>query len=290
MSNEHAGRIVDSHAHFWRWPQGPAGEAARAQASKAAGAYAHPPIPPEEILAQLDRAGVDKLVQVTRTAVGYDNSYSLEGAREHADRIRVLVRVDPHGDDINERLGALLDDPMVVGARIHHFAPEDAWLTDGTYATFWEVLAERRAVASVYVPGRPDVIATIARRYRGLTLVVDHAGVDVMPDTPPSARLASWSQVLRLAEEPNVTLKVSGLPEATEESFPFPQAQERLHELVESFGSTRLMWGSNYPPTERVCTYEEAIDYIRDGCAFLSAEERADILGLTAIRVLQLPW
>ena len=80
------------------------------------------------------------------------------------------------------------------------------------------------------------------------------------------------------------------MPEATNERFPFPKAKQRLRQLYDRFGADRLIWGSNYPHTRRVCTYKEAVDFVRIACDFLTEEERAKILGKTLIRILQLPW
>lgn len=282
--------VVDTHAHYWAWPAGPEGEAARAAAAAAPAAYAHPPVTPAALLAELDGAGVDKLVQVTRTAMRYDNGYSLEGARANPDRVRVLVRFDPHGDDVDARLHEVLADPLVVGVRVHHFPPEDDWLVDGTYDAVWDGLARAGRPASIYTADRPDLLATIARGHPDLSVVVDHVGVTVMPDSDPARRFDRWDEVLALAELDNVTVKVSGLPEATEESGPFPQTRRRLLELVEAFGPDRLLWGSNFPPSLRVCSYADTLAAIRDALDDLAPHERDLVLGGTACRVLGLPW
>jgi predicted TIM-barrel fold metal-dependent hydrolase len=53
----------------------------------------------------------------------------------------------------------------------------------------------------------------------------------------------------------------------------------RFRELYESVGATRLIWGSNYPPAKRACTYGQALQFIRDECDFLTAADRDAILG-----------
>jgi hypothetical protein len=40
----------------------------------------------------MDIAGVDKLIQLTRGLMGFDNSYSIEGATRFPNRIRVMGR------------------------------------------------------------------------------------------------------------------------------------------------------------------------------------------------------
>jgi predicted TIM-barrel fold metal-dependent hydrolase len=47
---------------------------------------------------------------------------------------------------------------------------------------------------------------------------------------------------------------------------------------VWSFGSHRLVWGSNFPACRSVCSYEEAIDAIA-GCRSLWDGDKELILG-----------
>lgn len=282
--------IVDSHAHFWRWPETEEAERARDIAAHAPAAYAHPPLSPGDLLQEMDAAYVDKLIQVTRTAMGYDNSYSLEGAAAYPDRIRVLARFDPMAPDPAGRLRRLLSDPFVVGIRVHHFPPDDRWLSDGTYEPVWNELARLGRPASVYLPDGASRLMGIAAKHPDLTLIVDHAAVDIVPPGDPGRRFDRWNDVLEMSEAPNIVVKVSGLPEATEEPYPFPVARERVRDLVEVFGASRLMWGSNFPPTARVCSYGETLDLIRLACDCLDDGERTEILGGTARRFLDLPW
>lgn len=67
-------------------------------------------------------------------------------------------------------------------------------------------------------------------------------------------------------------------------------AEALLRQVHEVFGADRLMWGSNYPAVSKVCSYRQTIDFIREGCAFLSDSDRAKILGGTAQRIFDLKW
>jgi predicted TIM-barrel fold metal-dependent hydrolase len=140
----------------------------------------------------------------------------------------------------------------------------------------------------VYAPRNVAALHDVALRFPGLRIVVDHLGADLF--SPLGHRFDNWPEVRRLAKLENVYLKVSALPEATGERFPFPAAQERVREVYELFGPDRLMWGSNYPLTTRACTYAEAVDLLRVACEFLLPADRATVLGATATKVFSLPW
>ena len=58
-----------------------------------------------------------------------------------------------------------------------------------------------------------------------------------------------WPELIQLAREPNVWIKVSYFPESTMkfEKYPFSAAQRYFRELYEAVGAKKLIWGSNYP-------------------------------------------
>lgn len=282
-------QVIDTHAHYWEPPRPDrpydTAELARVDVEDAVSA--------EQLLGVLDDAGVEKVIQVTRSIMGYDNRYSLEGAARHPDRVRVFGRFDPAAPDMARRLETWLDQPYMTGIRLMLcFPPQDQWLLDGTLEPFWAKAEELDIPVAVYAPYQARTLGDVARRYPGLRLLVDHLALRVHPvsDPVPPSPFLGWSDLLDLARVPNVFVKVSALPEATDERFPFPEAQQRLRQVYERFGPDRLLWGSNYPPTLRVCSYREAVDFIRTACDFLSPEDRAKILGGTAKRVLRLPW
>src|SRR5687767_13322104 len=117
--------IIDSHAHFWNYPP---------DADPSMPGHGDPPITPEEILAVMDEAGVDKLLEITRTIQGHDNSYSIEGAARHPDRIRVLGRFHPLEPDMPNRLREWLKQPYIVGIRLWW---PDIDLGDPAFEPFW---------------------------------------------------------------------------------------------------------------------------------------------------------
>jgi predicted TIM-barrel fold metal-dependent hydrolase len=271
-------QIVDAHAHFWR----------RAALERTAGPVPDDPdVPIEQLLDQMTAAGVDTVLHITRGVMGFDNTWSIAEATRHSERVRVLGRVDPRGDDLAGRLDDLLASPIVVGVRVFGTPPEDRWFVDGTLDPFWAEAETRGLPISVYAPNRADQLAVIAERHPELPIVADHLALSVFPSDPVPERVSGLEALLGLGRFPNVAVKVSGLPEITQEGAPFTNALELFRTVYDTFGPARLMWGSNYPPTSRVCTYAETVDLVRTA-DFLSDDDRAQILGGTATRVFGL--
>lgn len=281
--------VIDTHAHFWQWPAGAAGERARHEAAKAPAAYAHPPETYDELLAVLAAAGVEHVLQVTRTAMGHDNGYSLEGAAAHPERIKVFGRFDATAPDVASRLAAEMDQPGMAGVRLHAFPPDDRALAGAGYDPFWTAAAALGVPVAVYVPNGASVIGAVARAHPDVLVLVDHVAADVMPQTDPALRLHGWDDLLALAPLTNVVVKVSALPEACDEGPPFTRSRALLRELLDGFGAERLLWGSNYPPVLRVCSYAEAVDLVR-GWDAIDDTTRDLMLGGNARRLLDLGW
>jgi predicted TIM-barrel fold metal-dependent hydrolase len=62
-----------------------------------------------------------------------------------------------------------------------------------------------------------------------------------------------------------------------------------IRRLRDEIGVHKLMWGTDMPYCSGSwCTYKQALDYIRLHCEFLSADEKALILGDNAARMFNL--
>jgi L-fuconolactonase len=283
-----ANGIVDTHLHYWRWPDDGPSRATAETLARRSSAPVEEELPYAEVAATVLDAGVEHAIQVTRTLSGDDNGYSIEGATQFPNTFKVCGRFDPTGPDLPGRLRTLMNEPTMVAIRLFWYSTDDAWLSDGSLDALWREAEILDIPLCVYAPRNVAGLHAVAARFSGLRLIVDHLGADLF--SPPGHRFERWRDVRRLAGFENVYLKVSALPEATGERFPFPSAQERVREVYELFGPDRLMWGSNYPLTTRVCTYVEAVDLIRVGCDFLPIDDRAKVLGATARKVFRLPW
>jgi predicted TIM-barrel fold metal-dependent hydrolase len=290
--------VIDAHAHFApatvAHPHAGGGDAgvpvttARLQEAHRA---APPTVTEDELLARLDESHVDKLVTVTPSVMRFDNSYSVAVAQRHPNRIRVVAHIDFSSPHRVDRLRSEMRDPSVVGVRVIVLGDDAPLLDVDAGRSFWDAAAADGVPVAVFAPQCAPALGRIARSFPALQLLLDHACLDVLPTGDPGRdRFAGWSDVLDLAALPNVTIKVSGIIDAAREPYPFPTAQARLGELHDRFGPDRLVWGSNYTPVRLVATYAESVDWLREGCDFLTAEDRAKVLGGNAARVYELPW
>jgi predicted TIM-barrel fold metal-dependent hydrolase len=116
----------------------------------------------------------------------------------------------------------------------------------------------------------------LIKRFPKTNFLLDHLARPVINDGPPYAKAQSlWD----LAAYPNVYLKLtSRTVEHCQQGASTPAAF--CQKLMETFGSKRILWGSNYPAHND--TLVNIVNETLHVIASLSAEDQANILSGTA--------
>jgi L-fuconolactonase len=132
--------------------------------------------------------------------------------------------------------------------------PDPEWMLRQELDPVFETMIDHGLVFDALVkPPHLPALRKLTARYPDLVTVVDHAA------KPPlaSGALQDWKiEMTALAKTSDVVCKVSGL--VTEAGSADPSRfVECMDHLFEIFGAQRLMWGSDWPVCELVCSYEE---------------------------------
>jgi len=221
-------------------------------------------------------------VQVTASCMGYDNRYSFEGAQSRSKEVfGVVGRFDPFGPELKERIESFVKQPKAIGIRhtLHHDWARH-WLKEGRLDLFFSEAEKQDVPVFIYAPDQADQLIGVAQRYPGMRLVVDHTCLQHKAESIDEV-FACWPSVMKLAQLPNVWMKVSYFPEAAArfEQYPFPTSQQRFKELYESTGAQRMVWGSNFTPLTELCSYENALNFIKLECKFMDPLDKIKVLG-----------
>jgi predicted TIM-barrel fold metal-dependent hydrolase len=271
--------IVDSQVHVWP-PDRP-------DRRLGAGVGERKPYGYEELLRDMNRAGVDRAILVPPSFDADRNDYALEAVRSYPDRFAVMGRIalEQPGEDV---LTGWRQQPGMLGVRLtFHRDADRPWLTDGTADWFWPQ-AERCGVpVMVHAPERLAEIGAIAARHPGLRIIVDHMGF--ARATMDEAAFPAVERMNALARHPNVFVKVSALPCFSTEPYPFDNLREPLRRVIEAFGPRRAFWGSDITRVPATCTYREVVTHFTEQIDFLSAADLEWIMGRGLVECLRWP-
>lgn len=130
-----------------------------------------------------------------------------------------------------------------------------------------------------------DQASDLARDFPGTQLIINHTGLPV--DRSPEG-LAGWRAALdRLAIQPNVALKISGLGQrgqawTAEANVPV------IRDAITIFGAGRCMFASNFPVDSLVASYETLLDGFLAAIADRPDAERRQLLHDNAQRIYRL--
>ncbi|MBV9460408.1 MAG: amidohydrolase [Bradyrhizobium sp.] len=284
--------IIDSQVHLWEahrpdrpWP---AEQIGKPSFVTMPGARPHRPEPlgAEELLAMMDKAGVDRAVIVPPSPVGDSNDTALEAAIKYPSRLAVMGRFNPEADGARERLESWLDQPGMLGIRMTFFKPHWArWLEGGVIDWYWTALERLNIPLMALAFGRIREIGALAERHAGLTIIIDHMGRQ--SSLRDDEAFSDLDEMLALAKLPNVAIKASSLPCYTNDAYPFAKLAPYLKRTFDAFGPDRTMWGSDV--TRLPCSYRECLDHFAKELPFLSDDDRTRVLGGTAAKLLRWP-
>jgi predicted TIM-barrel fold metal-dependent hydrolase len=127
--------------------------------------------------------------------------------------------------------------------------------------------------------------AALIKDFPGINFVLLHAGM--LEDTSAAGRAAWREGMERLAQLPNLTIKLSGLG-----TFIHRVDQAHIAEIalptIEMFGAGRCVFGSNFPIEKLWSSYAALVNAYRGALAGLPEAAQAEVFSDTARRLYRL--
>jgi L-fuconolactonase len=264
--------IIDSQVHIWA-PETPEKPYAKGDASTP-----HRPVPlgHEELLREMDLAGVQRCVLVPPTWEGDRNDTSLEAARLYPDRFAVMGRLTINKAESRALMPTWKDQPHMLGIRVaFHQGRPKLWLEDGTADWLWDAAERYDVPVMAFAPHAVLKLGEIAERHPQLRLIVDHMGLSSA--LKGKSLDGSVDHLLKLAPLENVAVKVSALPCYVAEPYPFPSLHPLIRRVVEAFGPRRCFWGTDL--SHLPCPYKQVVTLFTEELDFLSETDKEWIMG-----------
>lgn len=267
-------RIFDPHVHVWkkdsRYPW--AKETTRPPEKDAT---------PEMLIELMNTNGVAKTVIIQVIYYRWDNSYLADVLKQYPQYFQGVARVNPEDPGAPDHLSRLVEEQGFRGVRLSPAADaSENWIRGPLMLPLWQRCRALRVPMTILAPvtRMPD-IAPLIEKLPDLTVVVDH-----MADSPLD-RPQELEKLIALQRYPRVFVKISHTWSLSKQPYPYPDSQEQVRRLYDSFGPQRLMWATDWPLVENHCSYASALALVRDEMKFLNEEDKSWILSKTVERV-----
>lgn len=270
--------IADAQVHIWsrNTPERP----------WRVGRRPHRPVPlgAEDLLREMDAAGVQRAVLVPPQLDADRNDLVLAAARKYPDRFAAMGRLDLEARGARERIATWRQEPGMYGLRCSFTQPH--WtqaFADGRIEWLWTE-AERAQVPIMALVTQDMLhwIDRIAERHGGLKLAICHLALPT--DKRDEEAFRDFDKLFVLAGRPNVAVKASALPAYTSESYPFPGLHSHLRRVYDAFGPERIFWGTDF--SRLSCPYGQAVSLFTEELSWLTGQDKTLIMGAALCRWL----
>ncbi len=180
-----------------------------------------------------------------------DNQWILDLAADAPFIVGFVGQIVPGQPSFGADLARFAANPILRGIRCGGQYFEDS--QRGSFIADLRTLAERDLSLDLLIRAEHlDAVLTVARQIPDLRMVINH--ILHMPVDGNAVDPAWRERMARAAEQPNISMKVSAVMEqSTRQPAPADLDFYRpaLDLLWGAFGSTRLIYGSNWPVSDR---------------------------------------
>jgi predicted TIM-barrel fold metal-dependent hydrolase len=257
-------QIIDSQVHLWTGGKPNAGH------------RQVPSFSAEDLIAEMDAAGV---AAVVIHPPGWDDKageVAVEAARRYPDRFAVLGRFALDRPESRALVDSWKYQHGMLGLRFTFREPhQKTWMTDGTMDWLWPAAERAGLPVGLAAADHLPAIGAVAERHPRLKLVIDHlAAVSGKKD---AAAFANLPQLVALAKFPNVAVKASAAPGTSSEAYPYRNIHGYLRQVYDAFGPRRMFWGTDL--TRMPCSYRQCVTLFTEELPFLTPADKDLVMG-----------
>jgi L-fuconolactonase len=199
---------------------------------------------------------IDATVLVQAAPTEAETDYLLEVARQSDGLVKGVVGwVDLTAPDAAKRINERAKDPMIKGLRpMLESIADTYWIFRDEIKPALHAMAETGLCLDALIqPRHLPLMQIFTNLHPKLKIVIDHAA------KPPinTGKMEPWSDdLLRLAKDSEVCCKMSGLATEAGPEWQMNDVRPWVEHIFDSFGPSRIMWGSDWPVIEKSTSYE----------------------------------
>ena len=226
------------------------------------------PALPDRYVSLTAQFGVVGAIAIEASPLASDNQWLLKVAADHPVIVGVIGDLVPATPSFRADLDRLHADPLFLGFRYGNLWNRDLSI-DLEKPGFVEGLKALAQAGMVFESANPDpslirAILSVAERVPELTVVIDHLPHAVVPEDG-AARREYLTNLNRLASHPRVFVKLSEIPVVANGSVvtDVMYYMKTLDAIWSTFGEDHIFFGSDWPNSDHMASYQETLALVR---------------------------
>ncbi|WP_037313311.1 amidohydrolase family protein [Ruegeria halocynthiae] len=272
---------IDAHQHFWALARGDYGWLSPDLAP------IYRDFAPDDLAPMLTAAGIGGTVLVQAAPTVAETEYMLSLADQTSFIKGVVGWVDFEAADASQQIATLAAHPALVGLRpmIQDIA-DTHWMTHKALIPAFEAMQHHDLTFdALTLPRHLPSLRQLLARQPQMRVVIDHASKPMIRD----GTMVGWAEdMTTLARETDAWCKISGLVTEAAPDWQIADLRPYVDHLLDTFGPSRLIWGSDWPVCTLACSYDRWLDTTDALLKDLTDTERSAVLGGNATRAYNL--
>ena len=213
--------------------------------------------------------GVVGAIVVEASPLPEDNQWVLDLASKNKIILGTVGNLEPGKANFSQQLERLRRNPLFRGIRYGNLWGRDISreLLNPAFVSDLRAVAEAGLVLDTANPN-PALIAAVVRvtdLVPNLRVIVDHLP-QITPPEAPAARKDYEAALQKLGDRPQVYVKISQVLRRIDGNIPQEPGFYRpgLDELFGIFGEDRLLYGSDWPNSDRMLPYDAGLSLVSE--------------------------
>jgi L-fucono-1,5-lactonase len=269
---------IDTHQHFWQY------DPVQYDWMKPNMEVLKTDHLPEHLKPLMKACGIDGTIAVQARQTLEETRWLLELADRFPFIKGVVGWVDLRSPDVKQKLQQLSSYPKFRGVRhIVQDEPDDRFMLDADFLRGLEQLAEFNLTYDFLLyPRHLPVAVEVVKRFPKQPFVLDHISKPLIR----KHELAPWdADIRKLAKFQNVSCKISGMvTEGDWKNWQPADFKPYIDVIVDSFGTNRIMVGSDWPVCTLAASYSQVIQLVIDYFEAFSKDEQEHIWSVNAMQ------
>jgi len=274
---------IDAHQHFWQLSRGDYDWLTKDLD------LLYVDFLPKDLQSILQYHNIDGTVVVQAAATIAETEFLLSLSEKYSFIKGVVGWIDMEADQAIADLTRLAQHSAFKGIRpMIQDIDDPNWMLKPELAPVFQKMIELNLTFDALVlPIHLDVLYELLMRYPRLNTVIDHGAKPAIAKGWKSN--LQWREKLqRIAKDTNALCKLSGLVTEADGKISYDNISQYIEHIIISFGSDRVMWGSDWPVVKLACEYQDWLLISEQYLSLLPEKQQQKIYYDNAMKFYQL--